>query len=137
MAKKWHQVGGDVNPKEYGAILARIEPGGVPWSAGGQHGVSEQSVELVEIDPDEERKTGFYVSSASLDESDLTWEKCKDCAASSDISQAAWKKATIVERAIAKLRHWGAAHLGGDTKRVKNWSDALPARSNQIQWWSR
>lgn len=137
MAKAWQQVGGDVNPKEYGAILARIEPGGVPWSAGSQSGVSQQSVELVEIDPDEERGRGYYVSSASMDESDLTWEKCKDCAASSGMSHAEWKKATIVERAITKLRHWGAAHLGGETTRVKNWSDALPAKSNQITWWSR
>jgi hypothetical protein len=136
MAKKWHQVGGDVNPKEYGAILARIEPGGVPWSAGGRSGVSQPSVELVEIDPDEERG-GWNVYSASMDESDLTWEKCKDCAASSGISRQAWSKSTIVERAMAKMRHWGAAHLGGDQSHVKNWSSALPAKSNQIQWWTR
>lgn len=136
MAKAWQQVGGDVNPKEYGAMLARIDPGGRPWSAGGQSGVSQASVELVEIDPDEERG-GWNVYSASMDESDLTWEKCKDCAATSGISRADWNKSTIVERAMAKMRHWGAYHLGGEQSHVKKWSDALPGKSNQIQWWSR
>lgn len=55
---RWEQVGGDVNPKEYGAVLVRVEG---------------SSVTVVQIDPGEEEGEGFYVTEGHFDESDLKW----------------------------------------------------------------
>jgi hypothetical protein len=137
--KHWAQVGGDVNPKEYGAILAREEPGGVPWSAGGRHGISQASVEIVQIDTDDERGRGYYVSTAYFYESDLKWggkAHAEKIAPTSGYSKAEWNRLSLVDRAVAAIGYYGSGwsdETGG--RRVEKWSEALPAKSNQIKWW--
>ena len=113
MAKQWKQVGGDVNPKEYGAVLARVTTG--HWD----------SVEVVRIDTD--------------DESDLAWDgpaKGSKIASSIGASKAEWNAMSLVEKGAAAIGYHGSGwsdESGG--RRVEKWSDALPARSNQIAWW--
>lgn len=136
MAKSWNQVGGDVNPKEYGAVLARYEPGGSPWSAGGQKGVSKAQVEVVEIEPDEERG-GYIVTTAGYDEDDLKWgEYAAGIASAMGISKGKWQRMSLVDRGADAIRYGGSS-WSGDVRHVQKWSDALPAKSNQIAWWSR
>jgi len=127
MAKQWKQVGGDVNPKEYGAVLARVTTG--HWD----------SVEVVRIDTDDESGHGYYVSTADFDESDLEWDgpaKGSKIASSIGASKAEWNAMSLVEKGEAAIRYHGSGwsdSSGG--RRVDKWSDALPARSNQIAWW--
>lgn len=136
--KEWNQVGGDVNPKDHGAILARLEPGGMPWSAGGIRGTSKANVDIVSIEPDDERG-GYHVIATHFDVDDLAWggpAKAAQIASYIGASKARWEKMSLVERAVAALGYHGAG-WSGDSGHVKNWSDALPARSNQIEWWKR
>ena len=123
-ASRWKQIGGDVDPKEHGAILARLYPARNP-----------RQVEIVEIDPDVEGVSGYWVQRADIFIDDLEWEHNKDVARSSGISQREWAAMSPEERAERRLSHWGASHLGGDAFQTKLWSKALPAPSRSILWW--
>ena len=122
---RWEQVGGDVNPKEYGAVLARVEG---------------SSVTVVQIDPGEEEGEGFYVTEGHFDESDLKWggqAKAERVAASCGVSKLEWEeKLSLADRAQAALAYHGGG-WSGDSRHTKKWSDALPAASNSIKWWKR
>lgn len=127
MAKQWKQIGGDVNPKEYGAVLARVTPG--QWD----------SVEIVRIETDDERGYGYYVTTAEFDDSDLEWKgraHGSKVASSIGASRSEWNAMSLEEKGEAAIGYYGSGwsdSSGG--RRVDKWSDALPARSNQIQWW--
>jgi hypothetical protein len=129
MARHWKQIGGDVNPKDYGAVLGRVE---------GSRGRA-RSVEIVRINPDEEQGHGYYVDTAYFDESDLEWggrAKGREIASTIGASRADWDEMSLEQRAEAAMGYYGAGwsdETGG--RRVDKWSDALPVRSNQIQWW--
>lgn len=121
---KWEQIGGDVNPKEYGAVLARVEG---------------DSVTVHEIAPDEENdEGGFWVVTADFDRDDLEWDgsaKGKSIAGAIGASKSDWSKMSLAERAEAGLRYHGANWSHGTPDHFKKWSDALPAPSNSIKWW--
>jgi hypothetical protein len=129
MARKWKQVGGDVNPKEYGAVLVRVEGG--PFTG--------RSVEVVRINTDDDRGRGYHVSTADFDESDLEWAgraHGSKIASSIGASRSEWQAMSLEDKAEAAIGYYGSGwsdETGG--LRVEKWSDALPARSNQIEWW--
>lgn len=119
MAKEWKQIGGDVDPREHGAVLARTDRGGI---------------EVFEITPND-MGPGYFTSYVSIDKSDLTWEKNQDVAKSHGHSKKDWNELSLALRGADRLRHWGAGHLLGESNLVTTWGDALPAKSNQIAWW--
>ena|SRR5271157_944541 len=112
---QWEQIGGDVNPKEHGAVLARVEGG---WA------------EVVDIEPNGK---SYAVTEGSFHADDLTWEKSKDVASFVGASKTNWEKASVTERAADHMSY----HGGDGTRRTRSWSDALPAASNSIKWWKR
>jgi hypothetical protein len=120
---RWEQIGGDVNPKEYGAVLARIEG---------------DSIEVIRIDPvEDEPKKGWWVTDANFDASDLEWDGSangKAIASSIGASKTEWKKMSLAQRGEAGMGYHGGMWSGG-THMVSKWSDALPAASNSIKWW--
>jgi hypothetical protein len=148
MAKEWEQIGGDVNPKEYGAVLARVSGGdgvgsirctthrdcvehlelGRACAAARCH---KMSVEVIRIDPDEAVEHGWFIKSNYFDFDDLTWEKSKGIASFIGANQDDWETMSLAYRAEAALDYGG----GGDDSYVKMWSEALPVKSNQIKWW--
>jgi hypothetical protein len=116
---RWEQVGGDVNPKDYGAILARDDGGG--W------------IEIWEIETEGDLNEGeFYVVESSHHKSDLGWEKNQDVARTVGATKEEWEQQSDVGRASERHRHHG-----GDGRTVKGWARALPAASNSIKWWKR
>jgi len=120
---RWEQNGGDVNPKEYGAVLARVEG---------------NSVEIVEIDPDEEREGWYYVITGDFDEDDLDWDKGKyapSIAKTHGASREDWEEWSLAERGEAALRYHGSNWSQGSPEHVKGWANALPTASNSIKWW--
>jgi len=124
MAKSWKQVGGDVNPKEYGALLARVDSSGV---------------EIVRIEPVEgdDERSGWYVTNAYFHKSDLEWggqAKPENMASSMDFDRKEWEETTLEGRGAIAMEYHGG-HWSGEEHKTTKWSDALPARSNQIQWW--
>lgn len=118
---QWKQIGGDVNPKEYGAVLARVD---------GDY------VEVVVIDPDDEG-SGYHVVNADFDRSDLEWggsaHPDKICN-TIGCSKADWEKMSLADRGEAAVSYHGSGWSGGGGH-ARNWSSALPAESNQIKWW--
>ncbi len=119
---RWEQIGGDVNPKEYGAILALVEG---------------DSISLIEIQPDDESGKGYWVTDADYDADDLEWSGSangKGIASSIGASKSEWDEMSFVDRAHAAMGYHGGGWSGG-TERVVKWSDALPAASNSIKWW--
>jgi len=121
MAKNWKQVGGDVNPKDHGAILARVDDSGV---------------EVVRIEPNEEGP-GWFVTTAHFYKEDLEWggqANPKGMSSSMDFDEEEWKQTPLDGRGAIALQYHGSG-WSGDEKSVTKWSEALPARSNQIQWW--
>jgi len=125
MAKetRWTQTGGDMNPKDYGAVLTRRA----------ESSLGEQ-IEIVEIEPRETGK-GYYVQECEISFDDLTWEKNRDVARTHGHTRSYWEELPMEARAHDRIRHWGCVHLGGGSRYVEKWSDALPAKSNQIKWW--
>lgn len=125
---RWEQVGGDVDPKEYGAVLARVEG---------------SSVEIVEIDPDEEREGWYYIITADFDEDDLDWDKGKyasSIAKTMGASREDWEESDLAERGEAALRYHGSNWSQGSPEHVKGWKNALSSAvgSSQvasIKWW--
>jgi hypothetical protein len=121
---RWEQIGGDVNPKEYGAILARVDG---------------NSIEVVEIVPNDEGK-GWYVVTADYDASDLEWDgsaKGSRIASSIGASKSEWEKMSLMARAEAAMGYHGGNWSQGAPQHEMQWSSALPAASNSIKWWRR
>ncbi len=120
---RWEQIGGDVNPSEYGAMLALQEG---------------DSISVIEINPVEEgEKKGYWVTDADYDADDLEWDGPADgkaIASSIGASKSAWNKMSFADRAHAAMGYHGGNWSGGTIK-VKRWADALPVPSNQIKWW--
>lgn len=123
MSSRWTQTGGDMNPKSHGAVITRRAKS----SLGDQ-------IEIVEIEPSEDGE-GYFVQECEISFSDLVWEKNKDVARTNGRSRSEWDELPMEARAEDRLRHWGCAHLGGENRFVKKWSDALPTKSAQIKWW--
>jgi hypothetical protein len=120
----WFQIGGDVNPREHGAILGKY------------HGI-EGYVEIVEIVPEAllpDGGDGFWVERADIPVEDLEWSLNRDVARSHGWRKALWEDLDVFARAQARLHHWGSRHLGGDGRIEKTWSKALPAQSRSIRW---
>ena len=118
--KNWKQVGGDVNPKDYGAILARVD---------------ESGVEVVRIEPNEEGP-GWFVTTGYFFKDDLKWGGQIDpegMSGSMDFDEQEWEQTPLEGRGAIALQYHGSG-WGGDEKQVTKWSEALPARPNQIQW---
>lgn len=117
---RWEQVGGDVNPKDYGAILARDDGGG--W------------IEIWEIDPEagDLSEGEFYVVESNHHKSDLGWDKNEGVARTVGATKDEWEKQSLVGRAAEVHR----VH-GGNGRIVKGWANSLPAASNSIKWWKR
>ena len=125
---KWEQVGGDVNPKEHGAVLARVE------------GTSVTVVDIEPIDDNVGGIKGYYVIEGDFDEDDLAWggsAKAESIASYIGCSKAEWKELNLAERAAAALSYHGSGWSQGQADRVLKWSEALPAASNSIKWWRR
>lgn len=122
---RWEQIGGDVNPRDHGAVLARI---------------SSSSIEVLVIDPVEESEgEGYWVTDANYDASDLEWDgpaKGSRIAASIGASKDQWEKMDLEQRAEAAMGYHGG-NWSGSTTMVKKWSDALPVASTSIKWWRR
>ena len=115
MSKKWEQIGGDVDPKDHGAVLARKV---------------DDYIEVVDIEPDP--AGGYYVMSGDFHISDLSWARNRGAArANGHDTREEWEDATLEHRAMDRLRYGPS----GGVRQVTKWSDALPARSNQIAWW--
>lgn len=124
MAKSWKQVGGDVNPKDYGAILARVDSSGV------------EVVRIENVDENDE-KAGWYVTTAYFHKSDLEWggqTNPEKMSSSMDFDRVEWEQTPLEGRGAIALQYHGSG-WSGDERKVTKWSHALPAKSNQIQWW--
>ena len=127
MPKPWKQVGGDVNPKTYGAVLARVDDSGV---------------EVVRIEPDDEDKEhkSYYVTSGYFHKSDLEWEKGQahpeEMAGSMDFDEKEWNETDLANKGAIALQYHGSGWSGQD-EHVVGWANALPAKSNQIEWFRR
>lgn len=124
MAKNWKQVGGDVNPKDYGAILARVDSSGV---------------EVVRIDPvdEDDEKSGWFVTTAYFYKTDLEWggqTKPENMASSMSFDRQEWEQTPLEGRGAIAMEYHGTGWSGENHKTTK-WSQALPTKSNQIQWW--
>lgn len=117
---KWKQIGGDVNPREYGAILAKRD---------GDY------VSIWEIDPDVPDTDEIFVQDAEFHVSDLDYDQ--SVADSIGIDEYEWEEMPLEARAEAFLGYWGAYDLGGDQRYVKRWEDALPDSESAIRWWER
>lgn len=121
MAKRWEQVGGDVNPKDYGAVIAVLDG---------------DTVDVQRIDPNEEGP-GWHVDSATFYLSDLEWDgsaKAPDIARTMGISKEEWEGMGPLARAAAAMQYHGSG-WSGSSEIVTKWSHALPVKSNQIKWW--
>mgnify|MGYP001609603175 CR=1 FL=1 len=121
MAKAWKQVGGDVNPKDYGAVLARVDG---------------DSVEVVRIEPNEEGP-GWHVTTCNFHTSDLEWggqAHPEQMSGTMDFTKEEWDQTPIDGRGAIALQYHGSGWCGDD-RLVTKWSQALPARPNQIKWW--
>lgn len=119
--RTWTQVGGDVNPKEHGVILAREDDSGV---------------EVVRIEPNEEGR-GWYRTTNHFFNSDLAWDgqaKAPSIARSIGIDRKEWDAMSNAQRAEAAMSYHGSGWSGDESLEAK-WSDALPAKTNQIKWW--
>lgn len=124
MAKSWKQVGGDVNPKDHGAILARVDPNGV-------------EVVRIENVSDDDEKAGWFVVTNYFHTSDLEWggqAKPENMAGSMGFDRQEWEETSLENRGAIATEYHGSG-WGGDESKVTKWSQALPAKSNQIQWW--
>ena len=128
---QWVQIGGDIDAKEYGAVLARVEG---------------SSVEVVEIEPDEEHEGWYYIITADFDKDDLDWKKGKyapDIAKTMGASRDDWEEWDLAERGEAALRYHGSNWSQGGPEHVKGWKNALNSAVggssyvNSIKWWSR
>ena len=121
MSKKWEQVGGDVNPKNHGAIIAKVD---------------DSSVDVVRIEPNEEGP-GWHVDTSTFYFTDLEWggqAHPEQMAGSMGFTREEWEETKPVQRAAIAMQFHGSG-WSGDSRLVKKWSDALPAKSNQIKWW--
>ena len=119
--KAWQQIGGDVNPKEHGCVLARTDDSGV---------------EVVSIDPNEEGR-GWYRTTNYFFNSDLTWDgqaKAPRIASSIGVDRREWESMSNTQRAEAAQGYHGAG-WGGDNSLETKWYDALPTDSDEIKWW--
>jgi len=123
VTSRWAQTGGDLNPKDYGAVLTRHA----------ESSLGEQ-IEIVHIDPDESVME-YHVQRAEIPTGELTWQQNAQAARANGRSRAEWEELPLEARAEDRLMYWGADHLGGASFYTKKWSEALPARSNQIKWW--
>ena len=115
---KWEQTGGDVNPKNHGAVLTRRD---------GDY------VEIVKIEPrgdSGDDATSWDIVENSFHVDDLTWTGNEDVASYVGASRSDWLEFSPEERAQALLDY-----SGGDNRVAKRWSDALPVASNSIKWW--
>lgn len=126
MAKHWKQVGGDVNPKTHGAVLARVDDSGV---------------EVVRIEPDDEdaENKSYYVTSGYFHKSDLEWggqAKPEEMAGAMDFDEKEWAETDLANKGAIAIQYHGAGWSGQD-EHVVGWARALPAKSNQIDWWKR
>jgi len=121
MAKHWKQVGGDVNPKDHGCILARVDSSGV---------------EVVRIEPNEEGP-GWFVATNYFYTADLEWggqTHPEKMASTMDFDRKQWEETDLANRGAIAAEYHGSG-WGGDDRQVTKWSQALPAKTNQIQWW--
>lgn len=124
----WYKIGGDVNAKDYGIVIARMTKGG-----------AEPQIELVEADPVEESEgTGWHRFDVDIPVSDLDWDSNRDAARSSGMTKRDWEYGGDgfignAFRALAKYEHWGAYHLGGTQRTVRLWRDALPVRLSSVK----
>lgn len=119
--KRWEQVGGDVNPKNHGAVLAVLDG---------------DSVDVVRIDPNEEGP-GWHVDSATFYKSDLEWggqAHPEQMAGPMGFTREEWDETNLVNRAAIAMGYHGAGWSGNSEIKTK-WSEALPVKSNQIKWW--
>jgi hypothetical protein len=126
MAKAWKQVGGDVNPKMYGAVLARVDESGV-------------EVVRIETDDEDESHQAYYVTSGHFYKSDLEWggqAHPEKMAGSMGFDQKEWDDTDLAGRGAIALQYHGSGWSGQD-EHVMGWAKALPAKSNQIEWWKR
>jgi hypothetical protein len=127
----WYQVGGDVDAKEHGIIIARMTKGG-----------AEPQIELVEAHPiDESEGRGWYRFDVDIPVSDLDWHGNRDAARSSGLTKREWEAgqgfAAEALRAVARYQHWGAYHLGGTQRTVRRWRDALPIPLSRVRHFQR
>jgi hypothetical protein len=121
MSKKWEQVGGDVNPKDHGAVLAKLD---------------DSSVDVVRIEPNEEGP-GWHVDSATFHASDLEWggqAHPESMADTMGFDRGEWEETKLATQGAIAMQYHGSG-WSGDYKLVTKWSQALPAKSNQIKWW--
>lgn len=119
--RTWKQIGGDVNPKDHGAVLAKVQG---------------DSVEVVRIDVNDEGP-GWYVTTATFDKDDLGWNGQADgktLAKFIGVDERDWNRMSIEEQGEVAIQYHGSG-WGGNDKHVTKWSEALPAKSNQIKWW--
>ena len=116
---RWTQVGGDVNPEDHGAVLARDE--GLNW------------VEIVAIEPDEGREGWYLVTERTFHYSELAWDmrQAQDAARSAGVSEEEWERG-FDDAGRAELI---VGYSGGRTRRVGSWRAALPVPEDQIEWW--
>jgi hypothetical protein len=117
---RWTQVGGDMNPKDHGAVLALNEG---------------TSVTIIDIEPNEEGP-GWHVTEAAFHDSDLNRPNpnAVRLASFAGMSLEEWADLPLEQKGETAIRYFGSS-WSGDTKLVKKWSDALPTKtSNQIKW---
>lgn len=120
----WYQIGGDVDARAYGITIARVTESSVGLQ-----------VEIVEVAPLDEG--GYFVSRADIPDDDLDWADNRQAAATAGIRESEWRDMGPVTRAQARFEYWGAAHLGGDQRKVRLWRDALPVRLSSVKQFSK
>lgn len=127
MAKKWRQVGGDVNPKDHGAVLANVDD-------------DKGGVTIVRIEPneDEDEGKGWHVLESHFYATDLNWDggqaNPREMSLTMGFTRDEWEKTDLANRGAIALQYHGSNWAEAETF-SKKWSEALPAKTNQIQWW--
>jgi hypothetical protein len=125
----WYQIGGDVDAKAHGIVIARMTKGG-----------AEPQIEIVQAIPFDAGPR-YYRYDVDIPVSDLGWEDNKDAARTSGLSKRDWEDGegftANAFRALARYDHWGATHLGGTVRTVQRFSDALPVRLSSVKQFQR